>query len=81
MNQFIEQEPHFFKEIKDEIFDRFLVHFVDICYNCMMLLRGGDAGTYMNQSGKQVHKTGMLRIRAIEQLRTIFTVLAKRGPD
>lgn len=47
----------------------------------MMLLRGGDAGTYMNQSGKEIRKTGMLRIRAIEQLRTIFTVLAKRGPD
>ena len=35
---------------------------------------------YTNQATRQVRKTGMLRIRAIEQLRTIFTVLSKRGP-
>ena len=80
MTQFIEQDVSFFKERKEALVDRLLVHFVDICYNCMLLLRGGDSETYANQSGRQVRKTGMLRIRAIEQLRTIFTVLSKRGP-
>lgn len=46
----------------------------------MMLLRGGDSTTYVNQSGRAIRKAGMLRIRAIEQIRTIFTVLSKRGP-
>ena len=45
-----------------------------------MILRGGDFVTYANQSDRMVRKTGMLRIRALEQLRTIFTVLSKRGP-
>lgn len=44
-----------------------------------MILRGGDNVTYMNQSGRPVRKTGMLRIRAIEQLRALFTFLSKRG--
>ena len=46
----------------------------------MLILRGGDQVTYTNQSTRTVRKTGMLRIRAMEQLRTIFTVLSKRGP-
>lgn len=33
----------------------------------------------MNQSGRQIRKTGILRIRAMEQLRALFTVLIKRG--
>lgn len=33
----------------------------------------------MNQSLRVIRKTGMLRIRAIEHLRAILTVLSKRG--
>ena len=80
MNQFLEQDMSFFKENKDALLDRFLTHFIDICYNCMLILRGGDQVTYTNQSTRTVRKTGMLRIRAMEQLRTVFTVLSKRGP-
>ena len=43
-------------------------------------MRSGDKGTpYRNQSGREVRKTGMLRIRAIEHLRAMLTVLSKRG--
>mmetsp|Transcript_9815 Transcript_9815/g.12152 ORF Transcript_9815/g.12152 Transcript_9815/m.12152 type:complete len:301 (-) Transcript_9815:285-1187(-) len=46
-----------------------------------MLLRGGDISkTYRNQSESVVPKTGMLRIRAMEQLRAMVSVLARRGP-
>ena len=61
--------------------DALFEHFTDLCYNCLMILRGGDSSpTYMNQSSRRVPKTGMLRIRAIEQLRTLCQVLTKRGP-
>ena len=66
MNQFLEQDISFFKERKEALVDRLLVHFVDICYNCMIVLRGGDSNTYANQASRIVRKTGMLRIRAIE---------------
>ena len=66
MNQFLEQDPSFFKERKEALVDRLLVHLVDICYNCMLILRGGDSNTYANQASRQIRKTGMLRIRAIE---------------
>lgn len=57
-----------------------MTHFTDLCYNSITILRGGDSTSkYVNQSGHQVRKTGMLRIRAIEQLRVIFTVLQRRG--
>ena len=56
-------------------------HFSDLCYNAMLILRGGDHNvSYTNQSGRQVRRAGILRIRAIEQLRALFTVLQKRGP-
>lgn len=80
MNQFIETDASFFKERKEALVDRMLEHFVDICYNCILILRGGDASTYVNQSTHPVRKTGMNRIRAMEQLRILFTVLSKRGP-
>ena len=61
--------------------DALFAHFNDLSYNCLMILRGGDSSpTYTNQSGRRVPKTGMLRIRAIEQLRALCNVLSKRGP-
>ena len=55
-------------------------HFNDLCYNCLIILRSGELGTnYRNQSGREVRKAGILRIRAIEHLRAILTVLSKRG--
>ncbi len=45
-----------------------------------MVLRGGNTNTsYVNQSGREIPKTGILRIRAIEQLRILITVFSKRG--
>ena len=79
--QFSEQEASFFKDRKEEAMNALFEHFNDLCYNCLMILRGGDSSpTYTNQSGRRVPKTGMLRIRAIEQLRALCTVLSKRGP-
>ncbi len=81
INQFSEQELSFFKGRKDEAMDALFAHFSDLCYNCLMILRGGDSSpTYTNQSGRRVPKTGMLRIRAIEQLRALCSVLSKKGP-
>ena len=61
--------------------DNLLVHFNDMCYNAMMILRSSDSkGTYVNQSGERIRKTGILRIRAMEHLRVMFTTLSKRGP-
>lgn len=54
-------------------------HFTDLCYNCIVILRSGGDEVYTNQSQRQVRKTGILRIRAMEQLRALFTVLSKRG--
>ena len=82
ITQFIEQENSFFKDKKEEALERISTHFTDLCYNCMMILRGGDSSlNQVSQSGRQVRRTGMLRIRAIEQLRAIFTLLQKRGTD
>ena len=50
LNQFLEQDNSFFKERKEALVDRLLEHFTDICYNCMLILRGGDQVTYVNQS-------------------------------
>lgn len=61
--------------------DTILAHLNDICYNCIIILRAnGATESYTNQSGARIPKTGMLRIRAVEQLRAIFTLLSKRGP-
>ena len=57
-----------------------MAHFTDLCYNCVVILRAGGDEIYTNQSGTQIRKTGILRIRAMEQLRALFTVLIKRGP-
>ena len=55
-------------------------HFVDLCYNSLMLLRGGENDkTYVNQSGLTVRRTGMLRIRAMEQLRVLIHLLSKQN--
>jgi hypothetical protein len=35
--------------------------------------------TYSNQTGQYFVKIGIHRVRAIEQLRTLFVALAKRG--
>ena len=57
-----------------------MTHFNDLCYNCLIILRSGELGTnYRNQSGREIRKTGILRIRAIEHLKAILTVLSKRG--
>jgi hypothetical protein len=46
----------------------------------MLILRSSDSkGNYVNQSGERIRKTGMLRIRAMEHLRCLFTTLSKRG--
>ena len=56
-----------------------MTHFQDLCYNCLIIMRSSDSGSvYRNQSGREVRKTGMLRIRAVEHLRAILTVLSKR---
>lgn len=55
-------------------------YFPDLCYNALLVLRGGNTNaSYVNQSGREVPKTGILRIRAIEQIRILVTVLSKRG--
>ena len=80
VTQFGEQENTFFKGRKDELIEMLMKHFNDLCYNCLIILRSGELGTnYRNQSGREVRKTGILRIRAIEHLRAILTVLSKRG--
>ena len=82
VTQFSEQENSFFKINKDVTIDMILEHFNDLCYNSLMILRCDDQSqgdTYRNQSQRVVRKTGMLRIRAIEQLRAILTVVQKRG--
>ena len=81
ITQFTEQDISFFKDRKDQALDNIMAHFSDLCYNCLLLLRGGNVNsTYRNQSGATVPKTGMLRIRAMEQLRALINVLARRGP-
>jgi len=85
ITQFIEQDKDFFKDKKDEFFEAFSLHFRDLCYNCLLILKQADPpqedGTpaYQNQSGQRLRRVGVQRIRAIEQLKTFFTALSKRG--
>ena len=80
ITQFGEQENTFFKGRKEESIDMLMTHFNDLCYNCLIILRSGELGTnYRNQSGREVRKTSMLRIRAIERLRALLTILFKKG--
>lgn len=52
INQFIEQENSFFKDRKEEALDSLMTHFTDLCYNSIIILRGGDSTSkYVNQSG------------------------------
>ena len=44
-----------------------------------MIIRSGESNVYTNQSGKEIRKIGILRIRAVEHLRAILTALSKRG--
>jgi hypothetical protein len=69
ITQFTEQDISFFKERKEAALDALMVHFKDLTYNCLLLLRGGEpvqVGTYRNQADCKVRRTGMLRIRALE---------------
>ena len=80
ITQFGEQENTFFKGRKEESIDMLMSHFNDLCYNSLIILRSGELGTnYRNQSGREVRKTSMLRIRAIEHLRALLTLLSKKG--
>lgn len=73
ISQFMEQENSFFKDRKEEQVDTILNHFRDLCYNNLLILRGGDVNAnYRNQADTLVRKTGMLRIRAMEQLRALI---------
>lgn len=57
-----------------------MTHFVDLVYNNLLILRGADQhGSYRNQSDTVVRKSGMRRIRAMEQLRALIQVLFRRG--
>lgn len=61
------------------------IHFKDLCYNCLIILKQADPPLdegekqYSNQSGRQVRKVGVARIRAIEQLKVLFKALGARG--
>jgi hypothetical protein len=60
VTQFIEQEKEFFKDKKDDFFNALKVHFKDLCYNCLIVLKQADAPLdqderpYHNQSGRPV---------------------------
>lgn len=85
ITQFIEQDKDFFKDKKDEFFEAFSTHFKDLTYNCLLILKQADppqdegVPVYVNQSNQRLRKVGIHRIRAIEQLKTLFTALGKRG--
>jgi len=42
ITQFIEQDKDFFKDKKDEFFEAFIIHFKDLCYNCLLVLKQAD---------------------------------------
>jgi len=48
INQFSEQDSSFFKDRKEEALDNLMDNFSDLCYNCMMILRGGETLYYTN---------------------------------
>ena len=50
INQFNgeQQENSFFRERKEEALDIIFSHFTDLCYNCIVILRGGNDETYRN---------------------------------
>ena len=79
INQFNEQDLIFFKDRKEEAENVLFAHFTDLVYNCLMVIRSGDSNLYTNQSGREIRKIGILRIRAVEHLRAILTALSKRG--
>mgnify|MGYP006889515119 CR=1 FL=1 len=81
LNQLNECETSFFKNGKEQTLALLTRHSTDILYNCLIILRAGatDVATARNQSGKPYRRVGMLRIRAIEQMRTLFAVLSKQG--
>ena len=39
VTQFIEQEKDFFRDKKDEFFESLKIHFKDLCYNCLIILK------------------------------------------
>lgn len=82
INQFIDHEKNFFQDKKEEFFQIFSHYFTDLVYNCIIILRQhslapGDQG--VNTTGQSYIKIGIHRVRAIEQLRTLFVALGKRG--
>ena len=79
INQFNDQDISFFKDRKEEAERVLFTHLTDLVYNCLMIIRSGESNVYTNQSGKEIRKIGILRIRAVEHLRSILTALSKRG--
>lgn len=76
----MEQDSSFFKDRKEEQVDTVLNYFQDLCYNNLLILRGGDThASYRNQSDSHIRRTGMHRIRAMEQLRALVQMLFRRG--
>lgn len=64
------------KEITDshkmEIFKLFQEFFVDMTYNCLMILYDQPTESYINQTQLHVNKIGLVRLRAMELLKTLF---------
>lgn len=78
ISQFGDAEKEISDERKAQIQTTFPQHFADMAYTCILLLRGQDSREpYVNQSSKQIRRVGVLRIRAIELLKTLFVALSK----
>ena len=50
MNQFFGQDMSFFKENNEALLDRFLTHFIHICYNCMRFYSGVSSCSVWSES-------------------------------
>lgn len=82
INQFIDHEKALFQDKKEEFFGIFSHYFRDLVYNCLIILRQHNlnaSDAYVNQTGVQNVKIGIHRVRAIEQLRTLFVALGRQG--
>lgn len=82
INQFMEHEKALFQDKKEEFFGVFSLYFRDLVYNCLIILRQHSlsaSDAYVNQTGEQNVKIGIHRVRAIEQLRTLFVALGRQG--
>ena len=81
INEFSSTEKEISDERRISIQEMFGKYFIDICYNCIIVLlqQHPDEASYLNTTHTEVRKGGYTRLRAMELLKSLFLVVSKMG--